>query len=83
MTTTPIPFRDGATIALSELCTGDTIALVDENTLPELEYGDYRGWVHIDSETGEWLANLPEDAARMHVDWAEFPADYSRRGTIQ
>lgn len=37
------------------------IGLVTDSTPAMLEYGDYRGYVVIDAETGEWECNLTED----------------------
>lgn len=56
--------------------TGTLVGIVTDDTPKSLEYGDYRGYVEIDAETGECLRNL--DAAqysrltlgeRMYSEW--------------
>lgn len=37
------------------------IGKVTDSTPDSLEYGDYRGYVEIDAETGEWIRNLTAD----------------------
>ena len=36
------------------------VARVTDATPSSLAYGDHRGWVEIDGETGEWLRNLTD-----------------------
>lgn len=42
------------------------VGLVTDDTPTHLEYGDYRGYVLIDADTGEWVRNVSkEERARM------------------
>lgn len=50
------------------------VARVTDATPSSLAYGDHRGWVEIDGETGEWLRNLT-DKERDGLDLGE--PDYS------
>jgi len=38
--------------------TATFVGRVTYDTPSTLEYGDYRGWVEIDGETGEWIRDL-------------------------
>ncbi len=37
------------------------VARVTDATPGSLAYGDYRGWIEIDGETGVWIRDLTDD----------------------
>lgn len=40
------------------------IGLVTDRTPAMLEYAEYRGYVRIDADTGEWLGNVTDEERR-------------------
>ena len=53
------------------------LGLVTDDTPASLEYGDYRGYVLIDAQTGEWLGDVPgENARRMRLGAAIYSEEY-------
>lgn len=54
------------------------IGLVTDDTPASLEYGDYRGWVEINADTGEWLRNLtPAELVSVNLGPPIYSEEYS------
>lgn len=61
---------------------GTTIALVTDSTPSYLEYGDYRGWVALDTD-GTYSHDVTEvDVVTADVAWETTDDDYARLGTV-